>query len=805
MPHVPGQYLVRFHTEQPEVDFLDRLKRAPGGQNLRLAGPVSRQMNIWLFEQSGAEPVEQFYLDWFRRQPEVSAAQFNHILEYRQTAPLLLPDDPLFYQQWQHVNTGAGGGTPNADLDSDLAWDITTGGLSPLGDTIVVAVIDGGLDANHEDLQGNLWRNYSEIPGDSLDNDHNGYVDDYRGWNVYQNNDNIAGNTTGHGTPVASVIAARGNNALGVSGINWQVKLMFVAGNSLESQILKAYDYVLNARKTYNRSAGKQGAFVVAVNCSWGITYGQPGDAPLWCAAFDSLGAAGILSVAATANAALNIDSVGDLPTACPSAFLVSVTNLNKWDQKSASAAWGATTIDLGAYGKDIFTAGPNNTYGFFSGTSFAAPQVSGAVALLYSAPCDNLAYWARGAPALAALRVKQSLLGSAVPNASLLGKTVSGGRLGLYHLLQDYEDSCQDCLAPFAVQISALDKTTLRLDWPPLPQWQQVGLRWRKKGEPIWAYLPEVSPPWLLSGLQTCTSYEFSLRGLCNALSWSEWSPEIALRTKGCCAAPAFISISQLSDSTAALHWSPSAGAKNYELRLRPAGGVWQTWVSAAPAWGLSDLQPCTTYELELRSSCGTDSISDPVFYAFDTPGCSRCAGNDYCPATAESASTEWIGSVQIGSWINLSGGGPGYVDYTRSPVAPINLPPGLPLPVTIQPAYSGQAYKAFFRIFIDYNANGVFTDPGELAFDPGFASDAPVTGWISAPDNVSPGPSRLRVLMKYNDGSSGPPGPCESFLFGQIEDYCVYLGPIANTAEMNPAGRIEVFPQPASDRLLL
>lgn len=102
---------------------------------------------------------------------------------------------------------------------------------------------------------------------------------------------------------------------------------MFVAGGNTVAHILSSYDYVLNARERYNASGGTEGAFVVAVNCSWGINYGQPANAPLWCAAFDSLGQAGILSVASTANIPLNVDVYGDLPTACASDFLVAVTS----------------------------------------------------------------------------------------------------------------------------------------------------------------------------------------------------------------------------------------------------------------------------------------------------------------------------------------------------------------------------------------------------------------------------------------------------------------------------------------------
>ena len=138
----------------------------------------------------------------------------------------------------------------------------------------------------------------------------------------------------------------------------------------------------------YDETEGAEGAYVVATNASWGLTGGQPADSPIWCDLYDVLGANGILNMGATANQNLDIDVVGDLPTACPSDFLISVTNLNDNDQKVTAAGFGSSTIDIGAYGEGAFTTTIGGGYGTFAGTSAATPAVSGAVGLLYSAPC---------------------------------------------------------------------------------------------------------------------------------------------------------------------------------------------------------------------------------------------------------------------------------------------------------------------------------------------------------------------------------------------------------------------------------
>lgn len=804
-PHVPGQVLASFQPDKTPHTLTRRLQEEVFVSKIDFK-KVSNLLNVWLLEANEGE--EQKMLEWLNRQPEVRAAQLNHLVENRDETPNdLLPNDPLFPQQWQYINTGANGGVPNADFDAEMAWDIATGGLTPAGDTIVVAVIDGGIDVNHSDLSSNLWKNWAEIPNDNLDNDGNGYVDDFRGWNVFSQNDNIAGVSTGHGTPVSGIIGAKGNNENGVTGVNWNVKIMFIVGSGTEADILAASDYVLQARRRYNSSNGQSGAFIVAINSSFGINYGQPANAPLWCAAFDSLGKEGILSVAATANIPVNVDEVGDLPTTCPSDYLIAVTNLNNADLKASNAAWGATNIDLGAYGQGVFTIGANNSYGLYSGTSFAAPHVSGAVGLLYSSPCPNLISMAKTNPAEAALWAKNLLLNSTVSNTSLQNITLTGGRLNLFSLLQNYEDQCDPCPPPFALHATDISTNSALLKWSEIADFQSVALHWREVGTANWNEVNGVKNAYFLENLNPCTEYEFALSAECSQGMSSGWSALVKFKTDGCCEPPAWIWYDWVNSTSASLTWQKITAANGYRLRVRPTGGNWEIHDANSNSFIVGSLLPCTDYEAQVQTLCDTGATTFSNLCFFKTAGCGSCLDAAYCSAKAKYADQEWIASVTIGNWVHSSSNtNQGYENFTGNLSFLLQLFPQTPVDVTITPDFTGLPYQEWFRIFIDFNMDGDFDDAGELAFDPLWASDAAVTGQILPPDFSAFGLTRMRVMMKYK-GVNLPPQPCETYDFGQVEDYCVELAQVVNSTDMpsQSGGTLHVFPQPASDEVWL
>ncbi|MGB3548091.1 MAG: S8 family serine peptidase, partial [Saprospiraceae bacterium] len=242
-----------------------RSPAVPTGTLVRRLGPDTYRLT---YPANGARqnPAAALNAD-----PGVLLWQVDEAVTFRQT-----PTDELYPRQATHLELV---GLPRA-------WDLTTGGTAPNGDRIVVAILDEGFDLAHEDLLNNTWTNTGEVPNDGIDNDGNGYVDDLHGWNFKSDRPTFPDAL--HGQSVAGIIGAQGDNGIGTTGVNWSVDLMYFAIETV-SDIVAAYEYVLDQRVRYNNSQGREGSLVVVTNASFGVEGGRCSSYAVWADMYDRL------------------------------------------------------------------------------------------------------------------------------------------------------------------------------------------------------------------------------------------------------------------------------------------------------------------------------------------------------------------------------------------------------------------------------------------------------------------------------------------------------------------------------------
>ena len=436
-----GELLVQLESDATLSQVLARANAAlPVQSDMEWKKDAASSWRMHVIQFNEEAVSAEIALVTLRSIPGVRAAQVNARVEYRGVEP----NDPEWWRQDEMDLIGA----PDA-------WEASTGGTTMNGDTIVVAVLERGSLLTHPDLMPNRWYNIHEIPDNDLDDDNNGYVDDYGGWNPRTESDDT-GNNGNHGTAVNGIIGANGNNGIGVSGVNWNVKLLNLSNVEYVDEIIAAYEYVWKMRRIYNATNGASGAFVVAANSSFGIDFADASDYPLWCAIYDSLGVVGVLGVAATSNQNVDVDQVGDMPTTCTSEYMVVVNNVDKFGNKAPATGTGAQSVDMGAPGNDTYTTGNlgtnNPSYASFGGTSAATPHVTGSVALMYSLDCNLLTSDAITNPGACARRVRDLLLNYVVPTPTLNGVTVTGGYLNLGGSVNAVRELCDASVGPLDI-----------------------------------------------------------------------------------------------------------------------------------------------------------------------------------------------------------------------------------------------------------------------------------------------------------------------------------------------------------------
>lgn len=739
---------------------------------------------------SGPEALEAL-----KANASVKLAQYHHKIHQRRTEETF-PNDPQLQEQWGLHNTGQSDGSPDADVDAPEAWDISQGGEDSLGRRPIVAVIDDGFELEHPDL--NFWKNTNEIPDNGIDDDNNGYIDDYDGWNSYEDNGQLP--FAGHGTQVAGVIGARGNNGLGVSGMAWDIPILPVAGSSiLEAIAIKAYSYVWDMRRLYESTGGEKGAYVVVSNSSFGVAAAaDPAQFPIWCALYDSLGKLGILNIVSTSNQNRDVDNVGDVPSACTSDFVIAVQSSDRNDQR-VSSGFGKVNIDLAAPGRLIFTTTTSESYRFANGTSFAAPFVSGVAALMHTAACPEFLVRYRNSPALTTLQIKQLILDATDTVEALEEFNLTGGRLNAYQSLLSILNICDTlpaCSPPFDLLVSEITDESALIRWRNLEPGSQVILEYRPKSSGTWETVAINRDSIVLNGLLACTEYEYRLSSNCSQVI-SNLTPAFSFRTDGCCIPPQELSLEEDGDNSLRISWNEVTAAMGYRIRYRPEGtNTWNETNSTDTTTTISALESCLTYELQVASQCDTGlSAWSPSLIAL-TRNCGFCRDTEYCVSEGRNSSAEWIDEVKIGPLENRSRNDGGYGDFT---LLGTDLLASVEYEMELIPGHSGFPFLEYWNIWVDLNQDGLFDDENEILYSSDQSSSDTVRAKLIIPASATEGLTRMRISMQPSRNTNS----CGDFANGEVEDYCINvikdpdtcLLPISFQAEAVPFQGIDLL----------
>ncbi len=484
-----GEVLIRFQTGISAAS-MDRILGDLDAQVVRNFDRISVQV-LSLKGTTVTEAVDRYSDD-----PAVAFIEPN----YRCQA-LTVPDDPRFDDLWGMQNTGQNGGLPGSDISAVEAWSVYTGTSD-----VIVGVIDTGVNYNHEDLADNMWTNPGEIPGNGIDDDGNGLIDDYHGYD-YVNNDGDPLDDNGHGSHCSGTIGGVGDNGIGVAGVNWDVSIMAIkfldwSGGGWTDDAIASVEYAV-----------MMGADVLSN--SWG---GGSYSSSLEAAISDA-NDAGIIFVAAAGN---DYGNDNDVFPVYPSSYdvpnVVSVLATDNRDEVAYFSNYGATSVDLAAPGVDILSTVLYNGYDYYSGTSMATPHVAGAFALVLGR-----------FPELGVQEAKNLIFNSVDVLPQLDGLCATGGRLNVAMAIADPDTTLPDAISDLAV--TEVGGDWLEFSWTATGddgsvgtassydmRYSTTGTSWDDAVEVTGEPDPQVAgstESFRVTGLDFSTSYDFAIRAV--------------------------------------------------------------------------------------------------------------------------------------------------------------------------------------------------------------------------------------------------------------------------------------------------
>ncbi len=420
-------------TEAVEGEYIIKYKNCYKSNIDAAEKPRFPSMNASLLKINSKSKDSESELASLQNDPCIEYVEPNYIFKI-ETASVTRkkPNDPELAKLWGLQK-----------IQAEQAWDIETGNSD-----VIIAVIDTGVDYDHSDLKHNMWKNPGEIAGNGIDDDNNGFIDDIYGYD-FANNKAEPVDDNGHGSHVAGIIAASGDNEKGIAGVSWSAKIMAL-------KVTTKYGQLTTADAIYAIEYAKlMGAKII--NASWHI---DADDHPK--ALYDAIQIAkdaGILFVTAAGNKSQNIDADNSLACLqCPASYdldnIISVASTNENDGLSPRSNFGPISVDIAAPGTNIYSTIPQEEYAEKSGTSMAAPYVTGVASLLWSIN-PNFTY----------REVKDIILSNVDQLDVLKDKTVTGGRLNAYKALKNINSTVSRTKGPVAICKTSVNNFNVTFD----------------------------------------------------------------------------------------------------------------------------------------------------------------------------------------------------------------------------------------------------------------------------------------------------------------------------------------------------
>lgn len=593
--YVEGEIIVKFKNDQRS--FAQALHRVIGSTVVKRFAIIPEIEVVKLPEGiSVRDGIIKYMSD-----PSIEYAEPNYIRRITR-----VPNDTYFNQQWALLNTGQFNGTPGSDIKATDAWDINTGSSN-----VVIAVIDTGMDYNHPDLIANRWINEAEIPDNGIDDDGNGKIDDRYGWDFTtcakfnpvtgrcstpksQDKDPIDDN--GHGTHVAGIIGASGNNGIGIAGVMWNVRIMPLKilnadGEGSIADEIAALDYAVTMRN--------RGIDIKAINASFGGGVYSASE-------FDAISRvnnAGIIFVTAAGNG--GDDGKGDDNDIVPSypgnyniPNIISVAATDQNDNLATFSNYGLNTVHVAAPGVHILSITPVGL-SYYSGTSMATPHVTGLIGLLYSEY-----------PNFSPSQIKSTVIRYVDILPSLSGKIKSGGRINAYKALSSL-------LLPSGLMANNISSNNVSLQWTDRATGEDGYKLERKTGNGTYALiasLPQNSTSYSDNNLIDGLSYTYRIRAF-NDIAESNYSDEVVVITP--LKAPSNLSITAgVTDAT--LTWTDnSASEEGFRIERKGPDGIFAliaTVGSNITTYNDTNLQPSTTYTYRVKAFNSVAGESSPI-----------------------------------------------------------------------------------------------------------------------------------------------------------------------------------------------